>query len=98
MFSPDDFANEETTSKLTVIVMMMLGKPPMTNFHKMMEKDKKKFNEMLNAYIKNLPPEGWLEKVNDEYNQICTDEVFNEEFDPRKYEPMDINTEIQLLE
>tara|TARA_R110002012_G_scaffold158318_4_gene319721 strand:- start:294 stop:590 length:297 start_codon:yes stop_codon:yes gene_type:complete len=98
MFSPNDFANEETNSKLSVIIMTMFGKPPMTNFHKLLEKEKKKFNGLLNEYIRNLPEKDWLDRINEEYNQICTDEIFTEEFNPKQFEPANINTEIQLIE
>ena len=97
-FSSDDFTNDEINAKLSVVVMTMIGKPPMTNFHKMLDKDKRKFNGTLNEYIKNLPKEEWKDILTSQYNHICTDEIFNEQFDPKKYEPMDINTEIELLE
>jgi hypothetical protein len=97
-FSNDDFTNDEINAKLSVIVMTMIGKPPMTNFHKMLDKDKRKFNGTLNEYIKKLPKEEWKDILTSQYNHICSDEIFNEQFNPKKYEPMDINTEIQLLE
>ena len=98
MFSTDDFANEEITSKLSVIIMTKLGQPPLSNFHKLMEKEKKKFNKDLNTYIKNLPNEDWLAKLTNEYNEICSEDIFNEKFNSLDFEPMDINTEVKLLE
>tara|TARA_R110000824_G_C14773911_1_gene631237 strand:- start:38 stop:334 length:297 start_codon:yes stop_codon:yes gene_type:complete len=98
MFSPDDFADTETSKMLNVVVMMKIGKPPLTNFHKMIIKDKKIFNTTLNEYIKTFLDETWKETLIQEFNRILTDEIFNEEFKASNYEPIQINPEPVLLE
>ena len=45
-----------------------------------------------------VPKEEWKDILTSQYYHIYSDEIFNEQFDPKKYEPMDINPEIQLLE
>jgi len=98
MFSTDDFANPEITQKLGVVIMTKIGKPPMTNFHKLLSKDKKYFNITMNEYIKTFVDNKWNEQLTNEFNHICNDDIFNEDFNPKNYEPLQINNEIQLLE
>jgi len=98
MFSPDDFTDTETIKMLTVVVMTKIEKHPLTNFHKMLSKDKKTFNTVLNDYIKSFSTENWKEDLIQDYNGVLSDEVFNETFKPINYEPMQINPEPILLE
>ena len=98
MFSPDDFKNADTVQMLNVIIMAKLQKPPLTNFHKMKTKEKTQFNKYLNDYIFDLPKQDWKEHMTAEYNTICNEEIFNESFDTKNYEPLEINTEIEHLE
>jgi len=98
MFSTDDFANPEITQKLGVVIMTKIGKPPMTNFHKLLSKDKKYFNKTMNEYIKTFVDNKWNEQLTNEFNHICNDDIFTEEFNPQKYEPIHTNSDIQLVE
>ena len=98
MFSPDDFADTETIRMLSTIIMMKIDKKPLTNFHKLSIQDKKRFNETLNDYIKNLPNENWKEPLTKEYQTIMNTEILNENFKPTDYEPLDIDNNIELLE
>jgi len=98
MFSPDDIASQENTKMLTLVVMTKIGKPPLTNFHKLLIKDKKIFNTTLNEYIKSFPDENWKETLTSDFNNACCDEIFNENFSPKNYEPIQINSEIELLQ
>lgn len=98
MFSPDDFANTETVRMLSSIIMMKIDKKPLTNFHKLSIQDKKRFNETMNDYIKNLPDENWKEPFTKEYQTIMNTEILNEKFKPTDYEPLDIDNNIELLE
>ena len=90
MFSPDDFTDEETVQMLSVIVMTQIGKPPMTNFHKMLTKDKKNFNVVLNNYIQSFPEVNWKEELTTSFHNILSEEIFNEDFKPTTYEPFHI--------
>ena len=70
-FSLDNF--KEYSQQLQVIIMSRQNYDPMTNFHKLEPKQKRHFNEELNAYIRSLTvdfdtfgvlnnknnPEGW---------------------------------------
>ena len=52
----------------------------------------------MNEYIKAFVDDKWNEQLTNEFNRICTDDIFTEEFNPQKYEPIHINSDIQLLE
>ena len=95
MFSIDDFA--ENTQMLSTIVLVKMDKPPLYNFHKLPSKEKLKFNQILNEYIKKLPEDDWKDQLTKEYQKILSDEVFTPEFKASDYEPININPEIQLL-
>ena len=98
MFIPDDFADSEIAKMLGVIIMNKMGKPPLTNFHRMLTKDRTIFHKEMNAYIKSFPDNDWNEKLTQEFQNVCCDEIFNEDFQPAMYEPLHINNEIVRLE
>jgi hypothetical protein len=83
MFLKTDFEGD-TKMKICVIVMHLIGKPPLTRFNQLLMKEKRLFNEKLNEFIENLPNE-WEEKLQNEFHQICNDEIFNENFNAEKY-------------
>jgi len=82
MFKKEDF-NGDVKLKIVCIVMNLLGKPPLTRFSQLLNKEKRLFNEKLNEYIGLLPQE-WETKLNDDFILMCNDEIFNETFLPEK--------------
>ena len=98
MFSPSDFLDAEVSNMWCVVIMTKIGKQPLTNFHKMLAKDRLIFNRELNAYIVSFPDDNWKDILTKDFQNVCCDEIFNEEFQPSKYEPLQINNEIVLIE
>jgi hypothetical protein len=82
MFNREDF-NGDVKLKIVCIVMNLLGKPPLTRFSQLLNKEKRHFNEKLNEYI-SLLPEEWETKINADFISMCNDEIFNETFLPEK--------------
>lgn len=76
MFSPEDFKNKEVGEKLHVITMSKLGKYPLTNVNTLSLKEKRIANEILNEYIRKLPDHNWNDKLNNDFNQICHEDIF----------------------
>ena len=54
LFTKEDFLKPEVAQKLSVIIMSKINKNVLTAFNKLIAKDKKKFNEILNEYIASL--------------------------------------------
>ena len=84
MFSQSDFEGE-TKQRLLVIVMSRIGKFPLTPFHRLLNGEKAKFNEVLTQYIRDLPEDNWEQHMTDEFNQVCSEEVFTSSFKPELY-------------
>ena len=82
MFERENF-NGDVKLKIVCIVMNLLGKPPLTRFSQLLNKEKRLFNEKLNEYIGLLPQE-WESKINNDFISMCNDEIFNETFLPEK--------------
>jgi len=94
-FSQEDFTPENAT-RLSVIVMSKLGKPPLSQFRDLVEGQKRKFNRLMNEYIQSLG-EDWKPKLLDDFNTIINEDVMNEEFDPSKIFVKDYITERNVL-
>ena len=60
VFNQEDF--NEHSSRLRLIIMPKMNKPILTRFNQLDDREKKKFNKMLNQYIQSLPPfkEDWI--------------------------------------
>jgi len=80
MFSKDDFQGDNLI-RLSVIIMCCIGQPPLTSFHDLHSGEKKQFNKALNEFISNLG-ESWENKLLTEFNEVCQDYLFNDEFNP----------------
>ena len=52
---------------------------PLGNFKSLTRGEKKRFNELLNTYINNLPDD-WCNQVNADFYSVCNDDIFNEKF------------------
>ena len=97
VFSQEDFS--EHSSRLRLIVMSKMNKPILTRFNQLDDREKKKFNKMLNQYIQSLPSlkEEWMDKLVDDFNDLCLDNIFTEKFDPAKCYCPDVNNEPMMV-
>jgi hypothetical protein len=78
-FSKEDFT-QETATRLMVIVMSKMGRPPLSQFRDLPPSQKTKFNRIMNEYIQSLG-EDWETKILDDFNLIVNEDILNEEFD-----------------
>ena len=83
MFSKDDFSGDNKI-KICCMVMNRIGKQPLTRFSQLLNKEKRIFNEKLNEYIHQLPEE-WENKIAMDFELMCNDDIFNENFNPEKF-------------
>ena len=97
MFNQQDF--EEHSSRLRLIIMSKMNKQILTRFNQLDDREKKKFNKMLNQYIQSLPPfkEDWMDKLVDDFNELCLDNIFTEKFDPAKCYCPNVNNTPTLI-
>ena len=77
----EDFHKPEIAQRLSVITMMQMGKPPLTSFKNLDPSVQKKFNRLMNNYIKTLPDD-FMPKLLEDFNQIVCEEIMNESFNP----------------
>ena len=77
-FSKEDFTQENAT-RLMVITMSKMGRPPLTQFKDLPQSQKTKFNRLMNEYIQSLG-EDWETKLLEEFNLIVNEDILNEEF------------------
>jgi hypothetical protein len=82
MFSKEDFT-PENAQRLTVIINSRIGHPPLTPFREHIPAQQKKFNRVMNEYIKALP-EDWMPVLLRDFDQIVSEDILNEAFDPSK--------------
>ena len=82
LFSKEDFTPENAT-RLTVIIMPKIGKPPLTSYNSLPEGLQKKFNRFLNVYISTLG-ENWNENLLNDFNTIVNEDILNGDFDAGK--------------
>jgi len=94
-FSKEDFT-QETATRLMVIIMKEMGRPPLTQFRDLPPTQKTKFNRLMNKYIADLG-EDWKNKVLDDFNLIVNEDILNEEFDAGKIFVRDTITERSVL-
>ena len=77
-FSKEDFLIPEVGQRLSVIIMSKLEKNVLTPFYKLITKEKKKFNQIMNEYIASLG-EDWEETLTKDFNEVCNLELFDSE-------------------
>ena len=79
MFCVDDFYRKDIKDKLHVITMSKLNKYPLTNFETLSMKEKRIANEIVNEYIRKLPPlrDDWELKLTNDFNLICNEDIFS---------------------
>ena len=97
MFNQEDF--KEHHLKLLIIIMSLMPVPLLTPYKSLNERQQVYFNEELNRYIRALPEdkEEWLEVLDDDFNKLTNQLIFNDNFDPTKVYVPDVNVNIQLL-
>jgi len=78
LFTKEDFLKPDLGQRLSVIIMSKINKNVLTLFYKLITKDKKEFNKMLNEYIASLG-EDWEETIIKDFNETCTLELFDTE-------------------
>ena len=78
-FSKEDFTQDNAT-RIMVIIMSKMGRPPLTQFKDLPQSQKTKFNRLMNEYIADLG-EDWNTKLLDDFNLIVNEDILNEEFD-----------------
>jgi hypothetical protein len=94
-FSKEDFTPENAT-RLMVIIMASMNKPPLTHFRDLQPTQKTKFNRLMNEYIADLG-ENWQERLLGDFNRIVNEDILNEEFDASKIFVRDTITERNVL-
>ena len=97
MFNQEDF--NEHHLKLLIIIMSLMPVPLLTPYKSLNERQQIYFNEELNRYIRALPEdkEEWLEILNEDFNKLTNQLIFNNNFDPAKVYVPDVNVNTQLL-
>jgi hypothetical protein len=96
MFGKEDFTGDNVI-KLSVICMTKMGKKPLMEFKYLGEREKMKFNKIMNEYISTLG-ENWFETLSNDFNDICNDEIFGDNFKPETQFVKELNTDITLLQ
>jgi hypothetical protein len=94
-FTQEDF-NQENATRLNVIIMKQMDKPPLTRYYSLGQALKDKHKRLLNEYIASLP-EDWEPKLVGDFNTIVNEDILNEDFDPSKQFVKEINTDPQML-
>jgi len=79
-FTLDDFKDRDTLTKIQVVIMVQMEKPPLTGFKSLSLGGQRKFNEKLNAYIRTFPEEGWEAKLQEDFNMACIEELYTDTF------------------
>lgn len=83
-FGKDDF-NKENAQRLSVIIMPQMKRHPLFSFRELNERDKTKFNKLMNAYIQtHLAGDDWEAKLHADFNDICNDEIFTDDLAPER--------------
>jgi hypothetical protein len=95
-FSRSDFMNPETALRLRMVCMELCDKPASTTFLSLKPYEQKKFNRILNEYIGSLG-EDWEKTLIGDFNRVCTEHIFDKDFDPEKHYIRELNTDIQYL-
>jgi len=92
MFSQTDFDNNETRTKLTVIINDKLGYKPLQKWSDLTTRQQRGFLEALQLYIKSLPTDGsHLEKITKDFNDIMGDMFLDPKFKAEEQEVKIVN-------
>jgi len=95
-FTKNDFDNIETRTKLITIMNDSIGIPPLTKISTLTKRQLLTMNAKMNQYIKDLPEEFYLEKIDKDFFFVMED-VFETMKPEEMFIPL-INTDVVLLE
>jgi len=98
-FTLVDLRKNDNHTKIQVVLMVEMGKPPLTPFKSLSLGGQRKFNERLNTYIKSFPDneEEWDAKIQEDFNTACLEELFVPSFRPENQFVAILNTDIIRL-
>ena len=98
-FTKEDFLKPEVGQRLSVIIMSKMNKNVLQPFTKLIAKDKKEFNKLLNEYIGSLG-EDWEETLIKDFNEVCSLDLFDTDnyFNPEKIPAQVGESELILTE
>ena len=80
MFTKEDFT-AENAQRLSCIIMPQMSLKPLSSFRELQPTQQKRFNRLMNEYIKELG-EDWQTKLMDDFNLIVEEQILNESFNP----------------
>ena len=85
-FSHEDFKVVANVDRLRVIIMHEMEYYPLKTFKQLSNREQKRFNTLLNAYIEKLPDEkaDWDLVLQNDFNEVCVNEIFTQDFDASK--------------
>jgi len=94
-FTLEDLKNKDTLTKIQVVIMVEMGKHPLSGFKTLSVGNQRKFNEKLNAYIRALPAvkEEWELKLQQDFNTACIEELYTNTFKAENQFVAILNTE-----
>ena len=95
-FSETDFQNIETRTKLITIMNDSMGIPPLTKISTLTKRQLLTMNTKMNEYIKNLPEDLYLEKIDKDFFFVMED-VFEKMKPEECFVPL-VNSDVVLLE
>jgi hypothetical protein len=95
-FTQSDFENIETRTKLITIMNDNMGIPPLTKISNLTKRQILAMNEKMNKYIRDLPDELYLERIDRDFNLVMSD--FFENMKPEDLFIPLVNTDVVLLE
>jgi hypothetical protein len=92
-FSQTDFDDNQTRTKLTVIINDKLGYSPLQKWSSLTTRQQKAFLESLKLYIHSLQTdETHLEKITHDFNEIMGDMFIDPKFKAEEHEVKIINS------
>jgi len=75
MFTPENFPTY--ANRIRMIVFSEMNIDVTKSFHDLSKKQQRQVNMQVNEYIYGLP-ENFEEKINDDFNMVCKDELFDD--------------------
>tara|TARA_R110002126_G_scaffold55459_1_gene149138 strand:+ start:183 stop:491 length:309 start_codon:yes stop_codon:yes gene_type:complete len=95
-FTQTDFENIEIRTKLITIMNDIMGIPPLTKISTLTKRQQLNVNIKMNEYVRKLPVEGYLEKIDKDFNFVMED-VFEKMKIEELFIPL-VNSDVVLLE
>lgn len=91
-FSQEDFDDNQTRTKLTVIINDKLGYSPLQKWSALTTRQQRSFLESLQLYIRSLPTDGThIEKITRDFNEIMGDFMIDPKFKAEEQEVKIVN-------